>query len=414
MPIDVFMTTLIDSSLTEIFFDDSSKVGICWLCRTTLSLYLTNPVLLCTTKYYSSTTPYYKVLLQSHSVFQSTTPVPLQYYKVLQSTTPVLVRTTQLYSVLQSTTPVLLRTTKYYSVLQSTTLYYKVLLRTTPYYKVLRQYYSSTTKYYSKTTPYDKVPQNTTSVKLCTTKNYSSTTPYYKVLLQYYSTTVLQSTTPVLLCTTKYCSSTTLYYNHEWSNVIYNARSNWSQLQTSPNAEANSLAGIILITDETLFTLRGTTCCTCRAKSLLWWILMTDETLFTLRGATGVQPQTSRNAAPAAQNHFCDGSWWQVKLESNLKHYEMLHLPRKKTCQNNRDIFRKLLTFIMRDRSENDPFLLGAAWMNPSGTPFSQLEQRCQDCHGRIHQVGCDKNMHKAKFKQQPSTNFQARDAGLW
>ena len=40
-----------------------------------------SPVLLCTTKYYSSTTLYYKVLLQ--------------YYPVLQSTTPVLLCTTK-------------------------------------------------------------------------------------------------------------------------------------------------------------------------------------------------------------------------------------------------------------------------------------------------------------------------------
>ena len=44
----------------------------------------TNPVLLCTTKFYSSTSPYYKVLLQ--------------YYSVLHSTTPVLLCTTQRYS----------------------------------------------------------------------------------------------------------------------------------------------------------------------------------------------------------------------------------------------------------------------------------------------------------------------------
>ena len=68
------------------------------------------PVLFCTTKYYSSTTLYYKVLLQK---------VLLQYYKVL----------IQYYSVLQSTSPVLLRTTKYYSI-------------TSSYYKILVQYYS--------------------------------------------------------------------------------------------------------------------------------------------------------------------------------------------------------------------------------------------------------------------------------
>ena len=121
----------------------------------------TTPVLLCTTKYYSSTILYYRVLLQ--------------YYSVLQSNTPVLFCTTKYCS---STTPVLWCTTKYNS---STTLYYKVLLQyyssTTPYYKVLIQYYSGL--------------QSTTPVLPCTTKYYSSTILYYKVLLQYYSSTSL-------------------------------------------------------------------------------------------------------------------------------------------------------------------------------------------------------------------------------
>ena len=70
-----------------------------WYFSTNSVLQSTTPVLLCTAKYYSSTT---------------LTPVLLQYY-----------------SVLQSTTPVLFCTTKYYS---STSLYYKVLLH---YYSVL-------------------------------------------------------------------------------------------------------------------------------------------------------------------------------------------------------------------------------------------------------------------------------------
>ena len=99
-------------------------------------LHSTTPVLLRTTRYRSSTTPYYKVLLQYYTVLQSTTPIlfcttkyyssttlyykVLLQYSVLQSTTPVLLCTT-----LQGTTPVLVCTTKYYS---STILYYTVLL----------------------------------------------------------------------------------------------------------------------------------------------------------------------------------------------------------------------------------------------------------------------------------------------
>ena len=103
----------------------------------------TTPVLLCTTKFYSSTTVCYKVLLQ--------------YYCVLQSITPVLL----------CTAPVLLCTTV---LLQ----YYKVLLLCST--KTLLQYYC-TTKYHSSTTLYYKV-------LFRTTKYYSSTTLYYKVLLR--------------------------------------------------------------------------------------------------------------------------------------------------------------------------------------------------------------------------------------
>ena len=129
------------------------------------------PVLLCTTKYYSSTTLYYKVVRQ--------------YYSVLQSTTPLLQRTTPVHKVLRQYYNVLLR---YFSVLQSTT---PVLQRTTPVYKVLRQYYNVLLRYYS-------VLHSTTPVQQCTTP---VTTP------------VLQSTTPVLQSITPVVPSTTTYYS---------------------------------------------------------------------------------------------------------------------------------------------------------------------------------------------------------
>ena len=92
---------------------------------------------------------------------QYTTPVLLRTTKYYSSTSPLLLH---YFSVLQSTSPVLLRTTKYYS---STTSYYKVLVQ---YYFVLLR----TTKYYSSTTPYYKVLlqyfSSTTPVLLCTTK----------------------------------------------------------------------------------------------------------------------------------------------------------------------------------------------------------------------------------------------------
>ena len=250
----------------------------------------TSPVQLCTTQYYSSTTLYYKVLLQ--------------YYPVLQST------------------PVLLCTAKYYS---STTLYYKVLLQ---YYPVL---------------------QSTTPVLPCTAKYYSSTTLYCKVLLQYYS--VLQSTTPVLLCTTKYYSSTTLYYTvlqpvlhcttkqHSWLtslayetsftmrgatgvilqrheilhlprkmtvmidphhiwNVIYNERSNRNHNPSSPNTapatqnechqwSASHMKRHFQCAEQVKSPFKLTNYCACHAKWISWLIRVTYETSFTMRGATG-------------------------------------------------------------------------------------------------------------------------------
>ena len=286
----------------------------------------TTPVLLCTTKYYSSTTLYYKVQLQY-------------------------------YSVLQSTNPVLLCTTKYYS---STTLYYKVLL----------QYYS--------------VLQSTTPVLLCTTKYYSSTTLYYKVLLQYYS--VLQSTNPVLLCTTKYYSSTTL---HTW-NVIYNARSNMCHSPNSPNTapatknDRPKSQRNLLKTDETSFPMRGrsdhdprmkpsvrnpprnrgylsrpprafciekynisrsgyhskfhrvycachekwhlhfTKYCACHEKWHSSLILFTHETLFTMRGVTSVIVQTHQILRLPRKMNLMIDPWhkWNViyNARSNMCH----------------------------------------------------------------------------------------------
>ena len=200
-----------------------------------------HPVLLRTTKFYSSTTSYYKELPRTTPVLLRTTKYySSQYYKVLRCTTkydssttprkrttPVLLRTTKYYSsttkyysVIQSTTPVLLRTrnvllrttkyysstTKYYSVLQSAT---PVLLRPKRRQNDVHPVLLRTTKYYSSTTKYCPVLQSTTPVLLRTTKYYSRT-PYYKRTTKYYS--VLQSTTPVLLRTTNVLQSTTPYY----------------------------------------------------------------------------------------------------------------------------------------------------------------------------------------------------------
>ena len=168
VPIEWFVTTASQSRIwLKLLSDDSNKVGICLLCRST-QLHATTS---CRSQFATTCDSSY-VLQSITPVLQSTTPV---LYSVLQSTTPVL----------QSTTPVLLCTTQCYSsttLCSSTTLYYKVLLQ---YYSVLQ----STTKYYSSTTLYYKVLLQYHSVLQSTTPVLESTAPvllrYYKVLLQY-------------------------------------------------------------------------------------------------------------------------------------------------------------------------------------------------------------------------------------
>ena len=150
----------------------------------------TTAVLLCTTKYRSSTTEHYKVLLQYYSALQSATKyysstflfykVLLQYYSVLQSTSS----TTLYYKVLQSTT-------KWYSVLRSII---PILLCSSKYYKVSLQCFS--------------VLQSTTPVLF---QYYSSITLYCKVLLRYYSCSVLLQCCKVLPQFYSVLQSTTKY-----------------------------------------------------------------------------------------------------------------------------------------------------------------------------------------------------------
>ena len=292
---------------------------------TTPVLQSTTPVLLCTTKYYSSTTLYYKVLLQYYSVLHSTTPVLVCTTTHYSSTTPYYKILLQYSSVLQSTTPVLLCTTKYYS-------------STTPYYTVLLQYYSVLLQYYSVLQSTTPVLLCTTPVLVCTTKYYSSTTLYYssttlyyKVLLRYRATCVIVQTHQILRLPRK--MNLMIDPCHTW-NAIYNARGNKCHCPNSPNtapATKNEshdwslshmkrylhcaeqqvslskltkycachekwISWLILVTHETLFTMRGVTNVIVQTHQILrwisWLILVTHETLFTMRGVTNVIVQT--------------------------------------------------------------------------------------------------------------------------
>ena len=328
-----------------------------WLVRSVL--HSATPVLLCTTKYYSSTTLYYKVLLQY-------------------------------YSVLQSTTPVLLCTTKYYS---STTLYYTVLLQ---YYSV-RQSYKVLIQYYS-------VLQSTTPVLLCTTKYYSSTTLYYTVLLQYSGyhskfhriLRLPRKVTLALHQILRLPQKMNLMIDpwHKW-NVIYNARSNMRHSPNSPNTapatknDRPKSQRNLLKTDETSFPMRGrsdhdprmirawsehdptmkpsvrnpprnrvafhahhehfvlknttfrapaiipnfteycachekwhlnfTKYCACHKKWISWLILDTNETLFTMRGATCVIVQTHQTQSTPCWKDSTQNAFFNIGLRNQQK-----------------------------------------------------------------------------------------------
>ena len=226
-----FATSLTFRACWSSFYGLSRNCSFILLILLLFSAFHLLTLLLCssfsTAKYYSSTTLYYKVLLQ--------------YYSVLHSTTT------------------------YYS---STTLYYKVLLQV--------QYYSvCTAKYYSSTTLYYKVLQRTTPVLLCT-----------KVLLQYYS--VLQSSIHDWSLTHMnriYIARSNRSHPPTSPNTAPDTQKDcddWSashmkrHLQCAEQQESQS---------------NFTKYCACHAKWISWLIRVSHETSFTLRGATGITIQ---------------------------------------------------------------------------------------------------------------------------
>ena len=333
------------------------------------------PVLLCTTKYYSTTTLYYKVLLlqyfsvlqsttpwllQSHSVLQSTTlcyKVLLQYYSVLQSTTPPVLLCTTIYSM---TTPVPLCTTKCYSCTTP------VLLCTTKCYSVLLQYFS---------------------VLKSATTYCSGTSLYYKVLLRYYS--VLQSTT------TK-CSVLLQYYSvpqsnaHHWSSSHTKRHLQWAEQQVSPSyftkncaCHAKSFSWLILLTYETSFTMRGATRVTLPLHQVPW---------IALRGATLVtfhHPPPSPHTAPATQNSNPKSKRHLLKTDETsftlrgrfenipnmirpwTRHFAPARLPRLVFTLRRRILYWNLQRFVLRLSTQ----------ISPNAAP----DITCCACHEKWH-----------------------------
>ena len=255
----------------------------------------------------------------------------LQYYSVLQSTTPLLLCTTKYYS----------STTSYYKVLLQ---YYKVLLCTTKYNSSTSLYYSvhsSTTKYNSSTSPYYKVLlhyyselQSTTPVLPCTTKNYSW------LILDIWSVVYNAQNNKSHPATPKNTARAMQNESHDWSashmkrhlqcaeqqesssnftkccachakwilwliritciwKVIYNARSNKTHPPASPKTapatqhESHDWSALHLkrhlqCAEQQESSFNFTKDCACHATWTSWLIRITFETSFTMRGATRV------------------------------------------------------------------------------------------------------------------------------
>ena len=233
----------------------------------------TTPVLLCTTKYYSSTTPYYKVLIQYYSVLQSTTPV-------LQKTTPVLFCTTKYCS---STTPVLVCTTKYYS-------------STTP----------CTTKF---SFARRGAPTSPNAVPATQSDSHDWSSSHMKRHLQCAKQQDSSSNHQIRHLPRKMTLMSDV--RHIW-NVIYNARSNWQQVSYTKITKCCAchekwLASLILVTYEMSFALRGATALTLQRLQILRlprkMTLMIDarhiwDVICNAR-SNRTHPPTSPNSAPA-------------------------------------------------------------------------------------------------------------------
>ena len=253
-----------------------------------------------TTKYYSRTTLYYKVLLQ--------------YYSALQSTTPVLLCTTKYYSstnsVLQSTTPVLLCTTKYYSwlILDVWNVIYNARNNkshppTSPNTAPAMQneshdWSASHMKRHLQCAEQQESSSNFTKYCACHAKwiSWLIRITYEKSFTMREATRVILQLQQILRLPRK--MNLMIDPHHIWK-VIYNARSNKSHPPTSPNSApatqnkshdwpCSHMEGHLQCAEQQESSSNFTKYCACHAKWISWLIRITYETSFTMRGATRV------------------------------------------------------------------------------------------------------------------------------
>ena len=329
-----------------------------------------------TTKYYSRTTLYYKVLLQ--------------YYSALQSTTPVLLCTTKYYSstnsVLQSTTPVLLCTTKYYSwlILDVWNVIYNARNNkshppTSPNTAPAMQneshdWSASHMKRHLQCAEQQESSSNFTKYCACHAKWIS-----WLIRITYERSFTMRGATRVILQLHQILRlprkmNLMIDPHHIW-NVIYNARSNKSHPPTSPNTapatqneshdwSASHMKRHLQCAEQQESSSNLTKYCACHEKWISCWILFTHETLFTMRGATSNIPQPHQILRlPRKMNPMLNSlhTWNAIYNARSERQHPPTSPNTAPATKNDLPKSEKNLvktdetSFPMRDRSENDP-----------------------------------------------------------
>ena len=310
----------------------------------------TTPELLCTTKYYSSTTLHYKVQLQYYSVLQSTTPLLLQYYKVLlqnffvlQSIIPDWSLTYETSFTMRGTTRVILQ------LHQILRLPCKMNLMIDPHHIWNVIYNARSNKSHSPTSP------NTAPATQNESHDWSAS--HMKRHLQCAEQLVPSSNL------TKYCAC-----HEKWISC-------W-----------------ILFTHETLFTMRGATGNVLQPHQILRLPRKMNFMLNSLHTWNAIynarcdkqHPPTSPNTAPATKNesHAEFSSHMKRYLQCAEREATSSNLTKYCACHENdlpkseKNLVKTDETsFPMRDRSEHDPRMI-RAWSDHENAKLNPPRRR--------------------------------------
>ena len=166
---------------------------------------------------------------------------------------------------------------------------------------------------------------------------------------------------------------------HTW-NAIYNARSNKCHCPNSPNTapatqneshdwSLTQMKRYLQCAEQQVSLSKLTKYCACHEKWISWLILVTHETLFTMRGATSVIVQTHQILRLPRKMNLMIDPWhkWNViyNARSNMRHSPSPNSPNTAPATKNDrpESQRNLLktdetSFPMRGRSENDPTMI--------------------------------------------------------